>query len=337
MFEREKGGRTGPMDDYRKNDNGKTYTTFDVFGGYDADYGAGSSDQPSRKSTDKSTGMDGPTRRKRKREREKRKKERRRRTRPARLLSLVVVLLAIFLFLSSGLFAISEITVKNNTLKSDEDLIREAGVKNGENIFKYSERSVKKNIMSKNPYITDVDISRTLPNEYTIIVKEKTPVVSVYYKKKYYILDKSGTIIGTEDNQMTATLIEGVKVKGIKTVRKGFKEVRTLETKDEVRFDELMKLINGVNDSGLYFRKLDASSALTVRGYITDTLICSGRSEDILSNIEGVKAVVYDLGQKEITSGTIHVGNDGYATFDGDESDAESEADSSTEETSAEQ
>ncbi len=321
------------MDDDRKNENRRTFTTLDVFGGYDADYGTGSSDDPPSR---RSAGEDGPTRRKKRREKEKRKKERRKRTRPVRLLLAAVVLLAVFLLLSSSLFAISEITVKNNTLKSDENLIRESGVKNGENIFKYTEGSVKKNIMSKNPYIYDVDISRTLPNVYTIIVKEKTPVVAVYYKDKYYILDENGYIIGTEDNQMTATLIEGLEIKKVKTTRKGLKEVRTLETKDDVRFEELMKLINGVNDSGLYFKRVDASSALTVRGYITDTLICSGRSEHILENIEGVKAVVYDLGQKGTTSGTIHVGNDGYATFDGDDSETESEEDASSEEASDE-
>ena len=76
-----------------------------------------------------------------------------------------------------------------------------------------------------------------------------------------------------------------------------------------------MDLINKVNASGLFFKKLEVMSSLTVHGYVTDTLICSGAPDDITADLEGLKAVIYDLGQKGYTAGTINIGSDGYATF----------------------
>ena len=54
---------------------------------------------------------------------------------------------------------------------------------------------------------------------------------------------------------------------------------------------------------------------MTVKGYVTDTMVCSGQSSDIISQLEEIKAVLYDLDQKGIKRGVIRVGSDNYISF----------------------
>ena len=224
------------------------------------------------------------------------------------LILLSGALFGLYVFFTSSIFAISEITVKNNALKSDKEIIRESGVKIGQNIFSYKDSEIKKAILKNNPYITDVTISRQLPNRFLITVEEHTPVAAVKYNGKYLILDEDGIVAGVEDTQLNATRITGIQVQNYK---KGSKPV----VQSSSKLKKALKLIEKVNDSGLYFKKLDLSSSLVIRGYITDTLECTGEADDIINNLEGIKAVIYDLNQKNTMNGTISVGKDGYATF----------------------
>lgn len=228
----------------------------------------------------------------------------------------------LYMFFTSTIFAISEITVNNNAMKSDKELIRESGVKIGQNIFSYKDSEIKKAILKNNPYITDVTITRQLPNRFVITVEEHTPVAAVKYKGQFLILDADGIVSGVEDTQLTATRITGIQVQNYK---KGSRPV----VQNSSKLKNALKLISKVNDSGLFFKKLDVSSSLIVRGYITDTLECAGEAEDIINNLEGIKAVIYDLSQKNTMSGTITVGSDGYATFSPSRSGSGSEEKSS--------
>ncbi len=224
------------------------------------------------------------------------------------LILLAGALFGLYVFFTSSIFAISEITVKNNALKSDKEIIRESGVTIGQNIFSYKDSEIKNAILKNNPYITDVTISRQLPNRFLITVEEHTPVAAIKYNGKYLILDENGIVAGVEDTQLNATRITGIQVQNYK---KGSKPV----VQSSSKLKKALKLIGKVNDSGLYFKKLDVSSSLVIRGYITDTLECTGEADDIINNLEGIKAVVYDLSQKNTMNGTISVGKDGYATF----------------------
>ena len=137
--------------------------------------------------------------RKKKIERRKKRKDRLKKIRKVLLILLVAAIFAgilAWLFFSSNIFAVSEITVNHNTLKSDKNIIFESGIKVGENIFQFRSNEAKEAILSQNPYIVDVEISRRLPNKVIITVKEHAPVVAIKYNGKYLILDKNGKVAG---------------------------------------------------------------------------------------------------------------------------------------------
>lgn len=190
---------------------------------------------------------------------------------------------------------------------SDDDIIKLSGVKVGDNMFERTGHKVKE-ALTENKYIADVKVSRELPNIYKIKITERQPVIAVSYNGKYIILDEEGYAVDEADSTMHATLVTGIKINKYE-----LGEIPKFD--DSANFKEAGELIKAVNDSGMFFKKVELGSSMTVKGYVTDTMVCSGQSSDIISQLEEIKAVLYDLDQKGIKRGVIRVGSDNYISF----------------------
>ena len=70
---------------------------------------------------------------------------------------------------------------------------------------------------------------------------------------------------------MHATLVTGIK---INTYELG--EIPKFD--DSANFKEAGELIKAVNDSGMFFKKVELGSSMTVKGYVTDTMIRSAKT-----------------------------------------------------------
>lgn len=267
------------------------------FGGFDTDYsgnsefeeeaGSGSSREPvSRK------------------EKKRRRKLRKRYV----LFAMLGVVLFCFLVSRTPLFAISEISVKDNVMFTDGEIIDASGMSVGDNIFKMSKGKIRRTIMQNNPYVVSVKVDRKLPDLLTITVEENDPVLALPCGEEYLILDKDGLVVESRDSWLTATLVTGIEVRSY-----SIGEAPDVSDKQSLKL--ILRMVNDVNEAGVYFRQVDMPSALAIQAYVTETLSCYGNAEDIRENIEGLKALLYDLNLKGYPDGVIYVGDDGYATF----------------------
>ncbi len=276
-------------------------TQTDIYRGYDTDYDIGSwqtKDEDTAAQDDEPEQPAPPA---------KKRKKRRKKHYFLRFLVLVALIAGVYVFMTSSVFSIDRIVVEGNTLMSDEDIIKQSGVNTGDNMFKQTGRRVKA-ALSENKYIAGVKVSRELPNIYKIIITERMPVIAVSYEGKYVILDEEGYAVDEADSTMHATLVTGLKINK-------YELGKVPEFSDSANFNEASQLIKAVNDSGMFFKKVELGSSMTVKGYVTDTMVCSGQSSDIISQLEEIKAVLYDLDQKDIKRGVIRVGSDNYISF----------------------
>lgn len=237
------------------------------------------------------------------------KKKRRKKHYMLRIFLFFAAVAGIYFFLTSSIFSISEISIKNNRLIDDEVLIQEIGIKPGDNMFKWTGFAVKK-ALKANPYVKDIDVKRKLPDKYIIIVDERIPTAAIAAGDVYLITDNDGTVIDTADKPMSATLITGIEVKD-------YKKGKVPELSDKAKFENIMNLINKSNHAGLYFKRVitENETSDSVKTYVTDTMMCSGRTEDIINALEGIKAILYDLHEKGVERGVIKVDDSGYAAF----------------------
>ena len=93
---------------------------------------------------------------------------------------------------SSSLFEVKEVMIDRSIqfidLRSLKDL-------KGSNIFKVDIRKVDRQIAQRYPYIAQLRVVRQLPDRLLILAKKREPLMQIYFKKKYLILDTEGVAL----------------------------------------------------------------------------------------------------------------------------------------------
>ena len=241
-----------------------------------------------------------------------RKKKRKKKRYLLRLLIFILILIGLYFILHIEYFTIDGITVAGNKDVSDKEITELSEIKTGENIFDvhpfFAERRIKKNL-----YIESVDVKRMLPNRIEIIVDERDGkaqfVMGKKKNEKYVVTDNDGRVLEIAKDEQQATLVENVEVKKAKVDK-------TIEVKENDVYEKAMNIILAMETGDIYFKRL-VIDGKKVNAYVYDDLVCKGEYDDIVSGIESgaVKAVLYDLYQKDIKNGTINVGENNYCSF----------------------
>ncbi len=112
------------------------------------------------------------------------------------LLLAVILFIGIAVFCKSNVFNISTISVEGTETLNISDIIELSGLKVGTNIFDFRASSVE-NLFSTESLVKSAEIKRIYPDEVRIIIKERTPYITVSAEATYYYLDEDGMVIYT--------------------------------------------------------------------------------------------------------------------------------------------
>jgi cell division protein FtsQ len=239
-------------------------------------------------------------------EKVRKKKKRKKKHYLLKFIVFVVFATGMYFFFTSSLFDIQKITVQNNSHYTTEQIIKLAGAKTGENLFKASLSQMKDKLLD-DPYIKNARLRRKLPAEVAITVDERKEAAAVAYGSKYIIIDGEGMVLRKADTEPKLTLLMGMKVKSMKPGS-------PLEVEDNSSLTDTLKLLQQVKKHELFLKKIDLSKMI-IKAYIYDQLICEGTPEDIMNNLDSLQEVLYDLYTKGIERGVIKMGSDEYFSF----------------------
>ena len=93
---------------------------------------------------------------------------------------------------SSPLFEIKDVMIDRSIgfidLRSLKDL-------KGNNIFRVDIKKIDHQIAERYPYIAQLRVVRQLPDRILILAKKREPLMQIYFKKKYLILDTEGVAL----------------------------------------------------------------------------------------------------------------------------------------------
>ena len=113
---------------------------------------------------------------------------------------LVVLTVSVVTVLSlTVFFNISKITVKGNSHYSTEQIIKVAGLKKGQNLFRLNKFKIIDTLEKKLPYLETVKINRKLPVSIEITVTETEPFMAIDGKGGYLLVDKNMKILKSTD------------------------------------------------------------------------------------------------------------------------------------------
>ena len=238
----------------------------------------------------------------------KKKKRRRKKNYLLRLLFLIAVGVGLYYLLSSALFDVQRIVVENNSHYTKEQIIGKAEAKTGQNIFGAKTGEMKA-LLLNDPYIKNVWVKRSLPSKIVIQVEERKEAAAIPYADRFIIIDPDGLVLRKSDVEPRLTLLVGMT---IRTMEDG----EPLEVEETAALTGTLALLDTMEETRLYFKKIDMSSA-HVKAYVYDQLICKGAPESVAESMRNgeLKKLLIKLYTDGVERGTINVGRDQYYAF----------------------
>lgn len=93
---------------------------------------------------------------------------------------------------TSPLFAVKDVVIDRSLqfidLRSLKDL-------KGANIFKIDIKRVGRQISQRYPYVDQLRVMRQLPDRIVVLAKRREPLMEIYWKKRYLVLDTQGVAL----------------------------------------------------------------------------------------------------------------------------------------------
>ncbi len=240
----------------------------------------------------------------------KAKKRRRKRMSPlAKLLILALIVGSLYKWLTSDMFLIQSYEVTGNSYYSDEEILVMGKCETGSNIFFNAGLKEIKERLSKDAYMENVTVKRSLPDTITITITERVQIAAVAYGSEYVVIDQEGTVLRKTEVSPKLTVIKGLSIGKFDTGE-------TLEVEESVLLRQTLEMLASMKEGDLYFKKIEIST-LQIKAYIYDSLICQGTPDNLATAIESGKLqlVIQELFDREIERGTIKVSSDDYISF----------------------
>ncbi len=128
------------------------------------------------------------------------------------LFIIVLICAALLIFARTPLFHVESIDIKGNSRVSGEDILRFAGIKQGDNIFDRSKKGIEERIFTM-PYISEVSVVKKYPSKIVITVKEADEFAALAFGDSVITCDRSGKSIRvvSEDAAKELILFENLK------------------------------------------------------------------------------------------------------------------------------
>ncbi|MBQ6621744.1 MAG: FtsQ-type POTRA domain-containing protein [Mogibacterium sp.] len=235
-----------------------------------------------------------------------------RRHRPDPLKTFIVlggILIVLVLVTFSGAFRLEKIEVTGNSYYTDEEIINMSHAAVGKNLIYQTRTGDIKEFLLQDPYIRSASVKRKLPHTLQIRVRERRQVAAVVYDEEFLVIDDQGLLLRRTNTEPKLTILRGLKLSKI--------EVGSpIEAEDPDILEKSLALLRAMREGDLYFIKINMSERY-IKAYIYDSLVCTGRAEDLTGVIENgrLQRVIEVLFERNIKRGTITISTDGYASF----------------------
>lgn len=227
-------------------------------------------------------------------------KSRRQKRRVATFSILIIASITAFILSFTSMFTVDLIEVEGNENFSDEEIISMGHASPGKNIIYHSDKEQITDNLELNPYIKKAKVSRKLPSTLVIKVNERKQMMALKYDDDYLLLDREGILLQKSRTKPKLTLIEGNIITKIKLGEQ-------LGTKNEDIINKTVSFIQMMEDSDLYYVKVDMSNLYNIKAYVYDTLVVKGDYDTLMENMENgrLHKVLDKLFEDDIKRGTI--------------------------------
>ena len=225
-----------------------------------------------------------------------------------RLLVVLIVCAAVFLFLKSSYFNVTDIKVEGMDYYSGQEIVSMSGATTGRNIIFDAGKSEIIDNLSSNPYFKSVKVKTELPSTLIIQVEERPQTAAIEFGDSFVVIDEEGVVLRKTKVDPKLTLLNGLTISRMNTGEK-------VEAEEKEMLATTLRMLEIMKNGDMYFKRIDVSK-IVVRAYIYDNLIVKGTPGEITDAIESgeLQKVVTNLFEQNINRGSIVMGGD-YISF----------------------
>lgn len=212
-------------------------------------------------------------------------------------------------FLASPMFDITAYEVEGNSYYSDDEILVMGNCKTGGNIFWEAGLSDIQERLSRDAYMQEVTVKRSLPATVKITIEERKQAAAIVYGEKFVVIDGSGTVLRKTSVEPKIPVIKGLTISKMNVGQ-------PIETEESVLLRQTLEMLASMEKGDMYFKKIEISK-VQIRAFVDDSLICQGSPEQLMEAMEAGKLqiVIQELFEQDIERGTIKVSGEDYISF----------------------
>ena len=176
-------------------------------------------------------------------------KRRRRKSTNAAIYIPIAALLVIFLMVygTSAFLKIIEIEVAGSTRYTGAEIIAAAGIARGENMLLVDTIDAQRRIYTELPFISEVKITRTMPDTIRIDVRESAPLASVAHRGAVAVLDYKGKVLRIAEAEQPGL----IEVRGFRPADATAGSLLKAGEDDDSKLKYLIGILTAIDSAGL--------------------------------------------------------------------------------------
>ena len=243
--------------------------------------------------------------------------KRRRKISLAVLLTFVLAV-GVFFFLRSSKFYIKTVNFKGGSVIKKADICGAAGITEGTSLVFLKKEDFLSGFKN-DVYLKNIEIIKKYPDELTIKIKEREPVLalpektnssSLRRKKKYYLMAEDGVIL--EKSSLRKNLTEISK----SLINDDQKIGRYIRLKDKIERKELLDILSSMKNGNIFYKKIDLDKGNLI-AYVNDKLVIKGEIKAVVKAAKSKKLskILFDLYKKKKMEGTIILSDNEYSVY----------------------
>lgn len=222
-------------------------------------------------------------------------RRKRRRSTSAAVYIPIAALLVIFLMVygSSAFMKIIRIEVEGTSRYSRAEIITAAGIAPGENIILVDTVSVKQRIYRELPYISLVEVSRSMPDTIIIEVRESVPIAAVSAGKRTAVTDSAGKVLRLTDEAQQGL----IEIRGLSVTEAIAGSVLKVGADDESKLKYMVQILSAIEDAGLSgdVTYLDITSISNISIDCLGRKVLLGSHEEIVDKLAGLPGRIAEI------------------------------------------
>jgi len=223
-----------------------------------------------------------------------------------------IAIIAIVLLTNYGIgtfLQVMNIEVQGASLYSEADIIKESGLSLGKNILFVDTGAVSNKIRAAMPFISDVKITRELPDTVLLVISESSAIATLSYKGDTLTIDSAGRVL-----QRTASAQSGlIEVRGFTPLDPEEGKMMKAELGSETKLQYLTDVLAAIESEGIQsdVSYLDVSNIanITLEYDKKYTVILGGSSDAQYKLDKMISSVITEIEAREPpgTTGTINM------------------------------